>query len=138
MHHEVLDHQPRSPMKVFEMFTRDRDACDQQIFVRCVADELTISKISLYKIISEYFRMKKVCMRWKSKLLTSRRRAHRVDCCEELLKNCSQDPNKLFGRIVTGIRDMDAPLRSTQPTRSKDTEETRRNDSNPTTSHTVD
>ena len=49
---------------------RGRDARDRQVSVRCVADELTISKISLYEIIIGYLEMKKICTRWVPKCLT--------------------------------------------------------------------
>ena len=74
---------------------------DQQISVRCVVDESDISKTSLYEIMSDDLRMKKVCTRWVLKLLTSLQRANRIDCCEEL-KNCNQNPTELISRIVTG------------------------------------
>ena len=70
---------------------------DRQILVRRVADELAISKTLLYEIISDYLGMKKVCTRWVPKL----QRANRVDCGEELLKNCNQDSTGFFDRIVT-------------------------------------
>ena len=110
---------------------------DQQISIRRVADELDISKTSLNKIMSDYSRIKKICTRWVLKLLTSLRRAHRVDCCEELLENCNQDQTGFLGRIVTRERDIDTPLQSTQSTRSKDLEETRRKDTNLPTSYTI-
>ena len=37
---------------------------DRQISVRRVADEVGISKTSLYEIMSDYLAMKKVCKRW--------------------------------------------------------------------------
>ena len=57
--------------------------------VRRVADELSISKTSIYEIISDYLDMKKVSMRWVTKRLIPLQRANRVDCCEELLENCN-------------------------------------------------
>ena len=86
---------------------RDRD---RQISVRHIADELRISKSSLYNIMSDYLGMKKVCTRWVLKLFTLLQHANRVDCCEELLEECDQNPTRVFGRIVTGRRDMDTPL----------------------------
>ena len=74
---------------------------DRQISVRRVANELAISKISLYEIISDYLRMKKVCTRWVSKLLTPLQCVNRFDCCEELLEDCSHDATGVFGYIVT-------------------------------------
>ena len=75
---------------------------DRQISVRSIADELGISKTSLYKIMNDYLGMKKVCTRWAPKLLTSLQRANQVDCCEELLENCNQDATRFVGSIVTG------------------------------------
>ena len=51
--------------------------------------------------------MKKAFTRWKSKRLTPPQRNNRVDCSEELLKNCKQDPTELFDHIVTGDEDED-------------------------------
>ena len=59
-----------------------------QISVRRGSDELGISQTLLYEIMSDYVEMKKVCTRWIRKLLISLQRVSRVDCCEELLKNC--------------------------------------------------
>ena len=83
--------------------------------------------------MSDYLGIKKVCARWVPKL----QHANRIECCEELLDSDNQDPNEFFCRILTGERDMDTPLRSTQPARTKDLEETRRKDTNPTTSHMI-
>ena len=101
MHHEVIDQQPTCQMKVFELFTRARDAHDRQISAGRVADELGISEASLYEIISDYVGMKKVCMRSVPKLLTLLQCVNRVDCCEELLKEYDQNLTIIFGRIVT-------------------------------------
>ena len=61
-----------------------------------------MSQTSLYEIMSVYLGMKKVCTRWIPKRLTPLQHANRVDCCEELLENCNQDPTGFFGRIMTG------------------------------------
>ena len=74
---------------------------DQQISVRHVADKLDISKTSVDEIISDYLGMKKICTRWVLKLFTLVQRANQVNCCEELLENCNQDPSGFSGRIVT-------------------------------------
>ena len=74
---------------------------DQFLFVGRIADELSISKISSYEIMSNYLEMKTVSTRWMPKLFTPLQCANRVDCCEELLENYSQDLTGFFGRIVT-------------------------------------
>ena len=58
-------------------------------------------KMSLYEIISDYLEMKKVCTRRVPKLLAPPQRANRVDCCEELMENCNQDPTAFFSNIMT-------------------------------------
>ena len=70
---------------------------DRSIFVRRVADELRICKISFDEIMSDDLGMEKLCKRWIPKL----QRTNRIDCCEELLKNCNQDLIGFFDRIVT-------------------------------------
>ena len=50
--------------------------------------------------MNDYLRMKKVCTRWTSKLFTPLQRTNRVECCEEFLENCKQDPTGYFDRIV--------------------------------------
>ena len=75
---------------------------DRQISVRRVADELGITKASLYEVLSDYLGMKKVCTKWAPKLLTLSQRVNRIDCYEEFLYNCNQAPTEYFGRIVTG------------------------------------
>ena len=69
---------------------------DRQISIRPIADELAISKTSLYEIISNYLAMKKICTRWVPTCSTPLQRANRVDCCEEFLENCNQDPTEFF------------------------------------------
>ena len=76
---------------------------DRQISVRRIADELGISKTSFYEIMSDYLGMKKVCTRWVPKFFTSLQRTNRVDCYEELLENCKQDPTGFFDRIVMRV-----------------------------------
>ena len=39
---------------------------------------------------------------WVMKLFTPLQRANRVDCCEELLENCNQDPTGFSCHIVSG------------------------------------
>ena len=59
---------------------------NRQISVQCIADELDISKTSLYGIMSDYMGIKKVCTSCVPKFFTLLQRANRVDCCcEELL-----------------------------------------------------
>ena len=89
LHHTVLFRSGRltaaltngSIRAVEEIVIRDR-----QIPVRRVADELGISKTSLYEIISDYLSMKKFYTRWVPKLFTSLQHPNRVDCCEESLE----------------------------------------------------
>ena len=50
--------------------------------------------------MNDYLRLKKVCTRWASKLFTPLQRTNRVECCEEFLENCKQDPTGYFDRIV--------------------------------------
>ena len=73
---------------------------DRQISVRRIADELGISQIPLYEIISDYLGVKKACTRRVPELLTLLQRANRVDCCEEPLENCSRDPTGFIGHIM--------------------------------------
>ena len=87
--------------------------------------------------MSDYLGMKKVCAIWILKIFTPLQHASRIDLYEELLESCKQDPTGFFRGIVTEDQDMDTPLRSTQPTRSKDLEGTRRKGINLTTSHTI-
>ena len=44
---------------------------DRHISVQCAADELSVSKTSLYEIVSDYLGMKKILTRSVSKLFTS-------------------------------------------------------------------
>ena len=74
---------------------------DRQISVRRVADQLATTKTSLYDIMSDYLGMKKICTGWIPKLLSPLQCTSRVDCHEEFLENCNQDPTGSFGRIVT-------------------------------------
>ena len=121
----------------YSSFWRGCDTHDRQISVRHIADELDISRTSLYEIMSDYLGMKKICTRWIPKHLTSLQLINRVECDKELLENCIQDPTRCFGRIVMEKRDINTPLRSTQPTRSKDLKGTRWKDTNSTTNHTI-
>ena len=53
---------------------------DRQIFVRRIADQLSISKTSIYKIMSDNLRMKEVYIRWIPKSFTPLQRVNRADC----------------------------------------------------------
>ena len=53
---------------------------DRQIFIRRLAEELTI----IHEIMNNHIGMKRVCTRWVLKFFTPIQRANRVDCCQEL------------------------------------------------------
>ena len=71
---------------------------DRQISIRRLAEKLVI----IHETMSNHVSMKKVCTRWVPKLLTPIQRAHRVDCCQELLQQSEVNPVKFFDCIVTG------------------------------------
>ena len=75
---------------------------DRQISIRRLAEELAITKTTIHEIMSNHMSMKKVCTQWVPKLLTPIQRAHRVDCCQELLQQSEVNPIKFFDCIVTG------------------------------------
>ena len=54
---------------------------DRQISIRRLAEELAI----IHEFMNNHMGMKKVCTRWRPKLLTPIQRANRVACCQELL-----------------------------------------------------
>ena len=71
---------------------------DRQISIRRLAEELPI----IHEIMDNQLGMKKVCTRWRPKLLTPIQCPFRVDCCEELLQQSEVNPTKFFDCIVTG------------------------------------
>ena len=73
----------------------------RQISVRRIAYKLTILTTTVYEIISNHLGMKKVSTRWVSNLLASVRRANRVNCCQELLRESEVNSDNYFHRIVT-------------------------------------
>ena len=75
---------------------------DRQISIRRLAEELTIPKTTIHKIMNNHMGMKKVCTRWIPKLFTPIQRANRVDCCQELLQQREVNPVKFLDSIVTG------------------------------------
>ena len=75
---------------------------DQQISIRCLAEELAIPKTSIHEIMNNHMGMKKVCTRWILKLFTRIQRANRVDCCQELMQQSKVNPVKFSHCIVTG------------------------------------
>ena len=96
----MIDHQPALTNESIRA-VEEIVMCDRQISARSIANELGISKTSLYKIMNDYLGMKKFCTRWASKLLTSLQRINRADFCEELLENCNQDATRFVSSIVT-------------------------------------
>ena len=71
---------------------------DRQTSIRRLAEELPI----IDEIMSNHMGMKKVCTRWRPKLLTPIQCASRVDWCQELLQESEVNPAKFFDCIVTG------------------------------------
>ena len=71
---------------------------DRQISIRRLAEELAI----IHEIMNNHMSMKKVCTRWRPKLLTRIQRANRVDCCQELLQQSEVNPENFIHSIVTG------------------------------------
>jgi CBS domain-containing protein len=74
---------------------------DRQISVRRVADELGIPKTIVHEIMTNHLGMRKVCVRWVSKFLTTIQCVNRVECCLELLQESEQNPVNFSSRIVT-------------------------------------
>ena len=60
---------------------------DRQISVRHLVCGLPIptTTTTVYEIISNHLRVKKVSTRWELKLSVPIQHANRVDCCQELL-----------------------------------------------------
>ena len=71
---------------------------NRQVSVRRPVEELVI----IHEIMGNQWGMKKVCTWWILKLLTPIQRAHRVDCCQELLQLSVVNPDNFFDFIVTG------------------------------------
>ena len=74
---------------------------NRQVSASCLPEELGISKTIIHEIMNNQLNMKKVCVWWILKLLTPIQRAHRVDCCQELLQQSEVSPDNFFHSIVT-------------------------------------
>ena len=74
---------------------------DPHINIDYIADVLDISHGSVYTILKEHLKMKKVSSRWVPHELTPAQRQRRVEICTELLEKFESGAWKL-GDIVTG------------------------------------
>ena len=97
---------------------------------------MATSKISFDEIMNDYLEMN-ICTRWVLKIFTSLQRANQVDCCDELMENCNQEPTRSFHRIATREETWIRYYNPLSQQEAKNLKETRRKHTNPTTSHTI-
>lgn len=74
---------------------------DRRITVRMIAEELSISKDTVWAIITEDLQMRKVCAKMVPKILTEDQKGRRLYICEDVVERINNDPS-LLSRVVTG------------------------------------
>lgn len=74
---------------------------DRRVTVRMIAEELSISKDTVWTIITEDLGMRKVCAKMVPKILTEDQKERRLAICEDLVERIENDPS-LLERVVTG------------------------------------
>ena len=65
---------------------------NRQVSIRRLAEELPI----IHEMMNNHMDMKKVCIRWVSKLFTPMQRANRMDFCQGLLQLSEVNPVQIF------------------------------------------
>lgn len=74
---------------------------DNRLTIRMIADELSIGKDSVWKIITEELGKRKVCAKMVPKLLSEEQKQQRVQVCRDILEQLEAEPG-LLGRVITG------------------------------------
>ena len=75
---------------------------DRRLTVRMIASELSISKETVWKIITEDLGMRKICAKMVPKLLSDDQKERRVLVCKNILECLETEPN-LLGKVITGV-----------------------------------
>ena len=74
---------------------------DRRLTVRMIADELSMHRERVRRIITEDFEMSKICEKMVPRLLNDGQKEHRVQVCQDILKRLETEPD-LLSRVVTG------------------------------------
>lgn len=74
---------------------------DRRLTVRMIAEELSISKDTVWTIITEDLEMRKVCAKMVPKILTDDQKEKRLSNCKDVVERIEKDPT-LLARVVTG------------------------------------
>ena len=74
---------------------------DRRLMVRMIAEELSINKDTVWRIITENRKMRKVCEKMVSKLLSEDQKQQRVTVCQDIIERLEDDPDLLW-RVITG------------------------------------
>ena len=74
---------------------------NRRLTVRMIAEELSIDKDTVWSIITENLKMRKVCAKMVPKLLSEDQKQQRVTVCKDIIERLEDDPD-LLGRVITG------------------------------------
>lgn len=73
---------------------------DRRMSIRMVADELSMSQIQVFEIVTENLSIRKVCAEFMPRVLSEEQKAPRKAICQDLLYHANEDPNFL-DNVVT-------------------------------------
>ena len=74
---------------------------DRRLTVRMIAEQVGIDRQTVWEIITEELRMRKICAKMVPKLLSDDQKARRMQVCEDTLQNIENDP-ELLTKVITG------------------------------------
>ena len=73
---------------------------DRRLTVRMIAEQVGIDRQTVWQIITEELRMRKICAKMVPKLLSDDQKARRMQVCEDTLQNIENDP-ELLTKVIT-------------------------------------
>lgn len=74
---------------------------DRKVKVRELAETLSISKDSIWRILHEQLQFKKLIARWVPRLLTFEQKVQRIEASEKCLSLLKRNTNEFFRRYIT-------------------------------------
>ena len=74
---------------------------DRRLTVRMIAEQLSINKDTVWRIITENLEMRKVCAKMVPKLLSEDQKQQRLAVCQDIIEHLEDDPD-LLRRVNTG------------------------------------
>ena len=80
---------------------RQNARSDRRLTVRMIAHELGMNSERVWRIITDYLGMRKICAKMVPRLLNEGQKERRVQVCHDIWRQLETEPN-LLKRVVTG------------------------------------